>query len=107
MYGDRLKMGSWKDIKKLISYSKGDIISKTIIHGFKPDSTLFCMGKGSELSKHTSRHTAMIYVVEGKGMFILEGNRIIMRPGIIIFMNKNAVHSLRADTNMSFILALY
>jgi len=107
MHGDRLNMNAWKDIKQLISYSKGSILSKNIASGVKPDSTLFCMAKDSGLSQHTSKYAATIYVIEGRGLFILDGKRVPMRPGVIIFMDKNTLHSLKAYTDLSFILALY
>ena len=65
------------------------------------------MAKGAELGKHTSTKEGFIYVVEGKGIFNLEGKKIKMLPGVFIHMNNNAVHSLKAEKNTSFILSLY
>ena len=36
-----------------------------------------------------------------------KGEDIEMKPGVFIFMNKNAKHSLSAQENTSFLLALY
>lgn len=94
------------DILNLISYSKGCIVSK-VIHKGESDVTLFCMARGTELSEHTSTREAMIYVIEGKGTFVLEGKSVKMLPGVLIFMKKSAAHSLKAEQNMSFLLSLY
>ncbi len=49
---------------------------------------------------------AGILVVEGKGIFNLQGKDIKMLPGIFIYMKENTVHSLKAEENTSFILSL-
>ncbi len=95
-----------KDIRKLIEYSKKGITSKEIIKNGKVSVDLFCMAAGTEMSKHTSTKQGIIYVVEGNGIFNLEGKKIKMAPGILINMNKNAVHSLKARENTSFLLTL-
>ena len=93
-------------INELIEYSKKGILSKSIIGNNKLDVTLFCMAKGTEMSEHTSTKQGFVYVVEGDGIFNLEGKEIKMSPGVFIYMNENAVHSLKANENTSFILTL-
>lgn len=95
-----------KNIKKLIEYSKQGILSKEIFKGKVIDTTLFCMASGTEISEHTSTKQGIIYVVEGKGIFKLEGRDVEMREGVFIHMKENAVHSLKAEENTSFILIL-
>ena len=97
---------AWKNLKELISYSKGGITSKVILKTNKRNVTLFCMAKGTEISEHTSTKEGLIYVIEGKGVFNLKGEDIKMLPGIVIFMEKNAEHSLKAEKNTAFLLAL-
>ena len=81
-------------------------MSKTVEKTEKMDVTLFCMAKGTEISEHTSRKQGFVYVVEGDGIFNLEGKDIRMLPGTFIYMTENAVHWLEANENTSFILAL-
>lgn len=95
-----------KDIKKLIEYPKQGILSKEIIKSEKIDVTLFCMAAGTEISEHTSTKQGFVYVVEGRGIFNLEGKNIKMLPGVFIFMKENAVHSLKAEEETAFLLAL-
>lgn len=91
---------------KLIEYSDRGILSKDLVRNEKFNITLFCMAKGTHISEHTSAKAGFIYVVEGKGVFNLAGNEIIMSAGILITMDENTIHSLGADENMSFILTL-
>ena len=96
----------WKDIKEMIDYSNGGIISKVIEKNDVGDVTLFSMSKETEISTHTSIKAGYVYVVEGDGIFNLEGEEIPMKSGVLIFMDANAKHSLSAKENTSFILIL-
>jgi len=93
-------------IKDFIDYSKGGILSKEIARD-SINTTLFCMAMGTELSEHTSARDAFVFVIEGKGLFNLDGKDIEMAPGVFISMKKNTPHSLKAHENMSFVLILY
>jgi quercetin dioxygenase-like cupin family protein len=93
-------------INELIEYSKKGILSKDITKNSKLNITLFCMAKGTGLSEHTSTKQGFVYVIEGDGIFNLEGKDIVMSPGAFIYMNENAVHSLKANEDTSFILTL-
>lgn len=95
-----------KNLNELIEYPKEGILSKEIVKTNQNNITLFCMAKGSELSEHTSTKEGFVYVLDGKGIFNLKGEDIIMSPGIFIFLEKDAVHSLKAENNTSFILSL-
>jgi|TARA_Y100000310_G_scaffold186388_1_gene186538 nitric oxide dioxygenase len=96
----------WKNLNNLIEYSKDGILSKELFKTDKINVTLFCMAKGTEISEHTSTKEGFIFVIEGKGVFNLEGEDITMLPEVLISMKKNAVHSLKAEENMTFVLLL-
>lgn len=98
---------SWSNYNKYIEYPKSGVLSKQLPEFKEIDITLFCMTGGTEISKHTSARHGLVFVLEGKGIFNLEENNIIMEPGTIINMNKNATHSLKAEINTSFLLILF
>jgi|TARA_B100002003_G_C13899291_1_gene438186 nitric oxide dioxygenase len=95
-----------EQINELIEYPKKGILSKDIVKNDKLNITLFCMAKGTEISEHTSTKQGFVYVIEGDGIFNLEGDDLTMSPGVFIYMKENAVHSLKAKKNTSFILTL-
>tara|TARA_Y100000310_G_C20423011_1_gene687586 strand:- start:272 stop:574 length:303 start_codon:yes stop_codon:yes gene_type:complete len=95
-----------KKINKLIEYPKKGILSKDIVKNDKLNITLFCMAKGTEMSEHTSTKQGFVYIIEGNGLFNLEGKNITMSSGVFIYMKKNAIHSLKTNENTSFILVL-
>jgi len=95
------------DLNKLIEYPKSGILSKVLIKSPTKDVTLFCMSKGSELSEHTSTKEGFVYVLEGKGTFILKNKKILMKKGVLIHMEKSAKHALKAKNNTTFLLTLF
>ena len=96
----------WNNIKDLIEYSKSGILSKELVRDENFNLTLFCMAKGSEMTEHTSTKQGTVFVLEGDGVFLLEGKKIAMKAGALIYMQKNAKHSLKAKKNTSFLLSL-
>jgi len=94
-----------KNIKELIEYPTEGILSKEVSKE-KQNVTLFCMAKGTEIGTHTSTKQGFVYVIEGEGIFNLEGKDIKMSSGVFIFMKQNAKHSLKAKENTSFLLSL-
>lgn len=95
-----------KKIKELVEYPEKGILSKVIEKNDKLNVTLFSMAKGTEISEHTSTKQGFVYVIEGDGVFNLEGEDIAMSSGVFIYMQENAVHSLKANENTSFMLVL-
>ena len=93
-----------KNIKKLIKYPKKGILSEEIFKSKELEINLFCMAANTKMSEHTSIRKAMIHVLEGKGEFSLEGKNIEMLPGVLITMEENAVHSLKAEEKTAFLL---
>jgi nitric oxide dioxygenase len=95
-----------KNIKEMIEYPNEGILSKEIVKNSELDATLFCMAAGKEISGHTSVKPGYVHVLEGKGIFNLEGEDIEMKEGVFIYMDKNAVHALKAEENTAFVLVL-
>jgi quercetin dioxygenase-like cupin family protein len=95
------------NLKEQIEYPTNGVLSKVISKTEKNNLTLFSMAAGTDIGDHTSTKEGFVYVIEGKGTFVLNGEEIAMEPGKIIFMNKDAPHSLKAEENTSFLLSLY
>ena len=97
---------NFQNLKDLVTYSKGGILSKIIVKSDKLNVTLFCMAGGTEISEHTSTKQGFVFVIEGKGIFSLGGKNIEMLPDAFIQMRENVAHSLNAEENTSFLLSL-
>ena len=105
LFERREKMNFNNNVMEMIEYPKQGILSK-VIKKDKLNITLFCMAKGTDISEHTSTKQGIVYVIEGQGIFNLEGKNVEMKKGVLIYMTENAVHSLKADENTSFLLVL-
>lgn len=95
-----------KNIKQMIEYPQEGVLSKEILKNDKMNISLFCMAAGTDISEHTSTKQGFVQVLEGKGIFNLKGEDIEMKQGVFIYINENAVHSLKAEENTSFLLML-
>lgn len=93
-------------IKDYIEYPASGILSKVLLKDDNCQYTLFCLAEGTEISEHTASRNATVNVLEGEGLFILEGKKITLTHGVFIVMPSNAPHSLHAHTNLSFLLTL-
>lgn len=95
-----------KDIDELMEFPKEGIFSTVLADGEVSNHTLMCLGKGADISEHTSTREAVVTVLRGRGTFVLRGRPIRMKPGMFIFMPKGAPHSLKADENLAILLSL-
>lgn len=95
-----------KDLAGMMEFPKEGVFSKVLVKSGASNHTLMCLAKGSDISEHTSTREAAVTVLKGKGIFVLGGKKIKMKPGVFIFMPKDAPHSLSADEDLAFLLSL-
>ena len=95
-----------QDLEKMMEFPREGFFSKVLAKTNISNHTLLCLAKGSDMSEHTSTREAAVTVLKGKGTFILRRKKIKMKPGVFIFMPKNAPHSLTADEDLAILLSL-
>lgn len=95
-----------QELEKMMEFPKEGIFSKVLVKTNISNHTLLCLAKGTDMSEHTSTREAAVTVLKGKGTFVLRGRKIKMRPGVFIFMPKDAPHSLSADEDLAILLSL-
>jgi quercetin dioxygenase-like cupin family protein len=95
-----------KNLRDLISYSPGGVMSKVIVKSDKLNVTLFCMAAGTDISEHTSTREGTVHVLEGEGTFTLDGEANHMKPGVLIHMRRGQPHSIAVKKDTSFLLTL-
>lgn len=94
------------NLKDKINYSESGIFSSVLWKNEICQYTLFCLAKGTDISEHTSSQNATVQVLEGEGIFTLNGEDIRLEPGIFIIMAANTPHALKAESNLAFLLTL-
>ena len=92
---DELK-GKPLDLKTLVSYSDGAVISRTLLKKETGNITLFSFDTGQGLSEHTSPFDAVVQVVEGEGTFVIAGESQTLQAGEMMIMPANIPHDVQA-----------
>lgn len=92
---DDLK-GKALDLKTLVDYSTGAVVSRTLLKKETGNLTLFSFDQGQGLSEHTSPFDAVAHVVEGEGSFVIDGTPHTVRTGEMIIMPANIPHDVQA-----------
>jgi quercetin dioxygenase-like cupin family protein len=91
-------------LRDQIEYPVAGVLSKVLLKTDRCQYTLFCLAAGTEISEHTSTRNATVYVIEGQGSLTLEGQDIVLEPGVFVVMPAHAPHALRAEENLAFLL---
>ena len=93
-------------LKDKIEYAETGVLSKVLVKLLHCQYTLFCLAAGTDISEHTSTRNAVVQVIEGRGILNLEGQEILLEPGVFVLMPANAPHALQAQENLAFLLTL-
>ncbi|MFA7256393.1 MAG: cupin domain-containing protein [Kiritimatiellales bacterium] len=88
--------GKALNLKALVDYSDGAVVSRTLLKKETGNITLFSFDKGQGLSEHTSPFDAAVEVVEGEGTFIIAGEPQTVKAGELIIMPANIPHDVQA-----------
>ena len=63
------------DFKDQVTYQEGQIVSKTLAQNSNVSITLFAFDKEEEISTHTSKGDALVYVLDGKARIFIGNNK--------------------------------
>lgn len=102
---DDLK-GNVINIKELIAYQSGSIVSRTIIDKKEGTITFFAFDKGQGLSEHTAPYDAMVQVIDGEVEITISGKAHKLKEGQMIIMPANDPHALKALTKYKMLLTM-
>ncbi len=90
----------------LVEYAKDAIVSKTLIKKDTGTVTLFAFDKGQGLSEHTAPFNAMVHVIEGKAVILIDKKEHTVKAGEFIIMPANITHALDATEQFKMILTM-
>nr|VFK37006.1 MAG: Cupin domain-containing protein [Candidatus Kentron sp. SD]VFK42087.1 MAG: Cupin domain-containing protein [Candidatus Kentron sp. SD] len=100
-----MDQGFFRDLHEMMEFPEKGIFSKVLAKSDSYGYTLMCLAKGTDIDTHASTKTGVVQVLKGTGLFTLFDREIPMKPGIFIFMPKNAPHALKADQDLAILLA--
>ena len=84
-------------LKELVDYQEGQIVSKTLVQNDTVSMTLFSFDRGEEISTHAAGGDAMVTVLEGKGRFTVGGEVFYLEAGETLIMPKDIPHAVYGE----------
>jgi len=93
-------------LSKAIEYSKGSVVSKTIIDKKNGTVTLFAFDKGQNLSEHKTPFDALVLVLDGKSEIIINKKSFLVKSGNMILMPANVPHAVNAHDKFKMLLIM-
>ncbi len=94
------------DLKNLVNYQEGQIVSKTLVQNKSVSLTLFAFDKGEEISTHASHGDAMVTVLDGIAEITIGGEKYKTGAGETIVMPAEVPHAVFALEKMKFMLTV-
>jgi quercetin dioxygenase-like cupin family protein len=94
------------DIKALVDYQSGSVVSRTIVDRKTGTVTLFAFDKGQGLSEHTAPFDALVYIVDGQAIITISGKDIAVKSGEVVVMPAHEPHALKAVDRFKMMLVM-
>jgi len=89
-------LGRALNAKGLVDYSKGAVVSRTLIDKAAGTVTLFAFDKGEGLSEHVAPFDALALMLDGQAEISISGKPHAVKAGELIIMPARKPHALRA-----------
>ena len=93
-------------LSEAVDYADGAIVSKVIAKNNAGNITLFAFDRKQTLSEHTAPFDALVQVIEGDVVILIDGNENLLGPGELIIMPANIPHAVEAKTPCKMILTM-
>lgn len=84
----------------------GQVVSKTLAQNSAVSVTLFAFDKGEEISTHDSNGDAMVTVLEGTGLFTVDGKEHLVGAGEVLIMPAKKPHAVFAQEAFKMLLVV-
>jgi quercetin dioxygenase-like cupin family protein len=89
-----------------VEYSKGAIVSKTLVRKNTGTITLFSFDSGQSLSEHTAPFDALIQIMDGNAEIIIDKKTYQLKVGESIIMPANIPHAVNAHVRFKMLLTM-
>lgn len=94
------------NFSELIEYSANGIISKQIIKKPTGNVTLFSFDRGQGLSEHTAPFDALVNIIEGEAIVMINKVSYNLKAGDAIIMPANVPHAVSALVQFKMLLTM-
>jgi quercetin dioxygenase-like cupin family protein len=94
------------NMKGLVAYQDGSIVSKEIIKKPAGTTTIFAFDRDQGLSEHTAPFDALVYILDGSAEIIISGEPHQLKTGEMIIMPGGKPHALKAVKRFKMMLVM-
>lgn len=99
-------VGSVIELRSLIEYQPGAVVSRVIVKQKTGNVTLFAFDTGEGLSEHTAPFDAVVQVLEGTVEIRIDQQPLQVTAGQTVIMPANHPHALSAVTRFKMLLTM-
>ncbi len=94
------------NLKNLLDYQKGAIVSRTLIDKNSGTLTIFALDKGQSISEHSAPHDAIAHILEGKCEFTIENKKYSLEKNEAVTIESGEMHSIKAPQKLKMLLIM-
>jgi quercetin dioxygenase-like cupin family protein len=94
------------DLRDLIDYQPGQVISRTLAQVPLANITLFSLDAGEGISTHTTSGDAMVQVLDGEAEITIGDKVVNVKAGETVIMPSDVPHGLEARQRFKMLLTV-
>ena len=94
------------EMKALVDYAEGQVVSKTLIQNDGLGITLFAFAEGEGISSHESKGDAIVTILDGKGEISIDEVTYTLQTGETIVMPANQPHAVYGVEKFKMLLVV-
>ncbi|MHB1404208.1 MAG: cupin domain-containing protein [Desulfitobacteriaceae bacterium] len=94
------------NLKELISYQQGQVVSMTVAQIPAVNITLFSLDEGEGISTHTTSGDAMVQILDGEAEITIGEKTLTVKAGETVIMPSDISHSLEAHKPFKMLLTV-
>ncbi len=89
-----------------VAYQAGAIVSRKLATAPGGNVSVFAFDAGEELSEHTTPHTALLHVLDGRAEIAIDGVAHAVAAGEAIVLPPGHPHAVRAVERFKMVLTM-
>jgi quercetin dioxygenase-like cupin family protein len=90
----------------MVDYSRGAVVSKTLVDKKVGTLTLFAFDAGQGLSEHQAPYDAIVQIIDGTAKLTIGGQVVTAKAGEMVIMPANIPHSVHAEEKFKMMLVM-
>lgn len=94
------------NLKDMVTYQDGSIVSKEIIKKTTGTVTIFAFDQGQGLSEHTAPFDALVQILDGEAEITISGEPHSLKADQMIIMPGGKPHALKAVKRFKMMLVM-